>query len=105
MDLIQLGQFNLTGLSKINILLGKNGSGKSSLLKKVETYLTHQNTGEVNYVTPERGGALNYESSVDQNIRSGGDWAKVSKRQNQWTQFKNYSISQYRDLKYYHYGK
>ena len=53
MDLIQDGQFNLTNLSKINILLGKNGCGKSTLLKKIEEYLTTQNIGEVNYVTPE----------------------------------------------------
>lgn len=73
MDLIHNNEFNLTGLSKINVLLGKNGSGKSTLLKKVERRLTTQNSGEINYVTPERGGSLRYEAGVEQNMITGGD--------------------------------
>ena len=61
MDLIQEGHFNLTGLSKINILLGKNGSGKSTLLKKITSNFTHDLKGELNYVTPERGGSLKFK--------------------------------------------
>ena len=98
MDLQHQDQYNLAGLSKINILLGKNGSGKSTLLKRVEQRLTTQNVGEVNYVTPERGGALRYEAGVEQNVITGGDWSKDQKRTNQWSQFKNYSVAQYRRL-------
>jgi ABC-type multidrug transport system ATPase subunit len=98
MDLIHQGQFSLTGLSKINILLGKNGCGKSTLLKKVENRLAQQNAGDVNYVTPERGGNLRFEAGVEQNLMTGGDWAKNQKGQNQWSQFKNYSVAQYRRL-------
>lgn len=98
MDLILQNQFNLTELSKINILLGKNGCGKSTLLKKIEQNWTDQNRGEINYVTPERGGALRYEAGVEQNVTTGGDWSKDRKRNNQWEQFKNYSVAQYRRL-------
>ncbi|WP_216593242.1 ATP-binding cassette domain-containing protein [Sediminibacterium salmoneum] len=98
MDLIQEGQFILTGLSKINVLLGKNGCGKSGLLKRLESFLTQQNNGEINYVTPERGGSLRYEAGVEQNVIAGENWAKDQKRQNQWPSFKHYSVTQYRRL-------
>jgi len=98
MDLIRAQQFNLTNLSKINILLGKNGSGKSSLLKKIDTRLRTENIGEVVYVTPERGGFLQYDSSVEQNSTNVPDFVMNNKRRNQWGQFKNHSIIQYRQL-------
>jgi predicted ATPase len=98
MDLTQEGQFRLSNLSKINVLLGKNGCGKSSLLKKIEQQLKNQNNGEVNYVTPERGGTLTYNASVEQNSTNDENWASSQKRQNQWGQFKAYSISQFRKL-------
>jgi predicted ATPase len=98
MDLIQDGQYQITNLSKINVLLGKNGCGKSSLLKKIEQQLKGQNDGEVNYVTPERGGTLTYNASVEQNATNDENWAPGQKRQNQWNQFKAYSISQFRRL-------
>lgn len=98
MDLIQEGHFNLTGLSKINILLGKNGSGKSTLLKKVESNFTDDLKGELNYVTPERGGSLKFNSSVEQNDSDNRNWTKGQKNQNQWSSFKNYSVTQYRRL-------
>jgi energy-coupling factor transporter ATP-binding protein EcfA2 len=98
MDIIKEGQFRLTNLSKINILLGKNGCGKSSLLKKVEEVLKGNKDGEVNYVTPERGGSLSYNSGVEQNSANDENWASSQKRANQWIQFKSYSISQFRKL-------
>lgn len=98
MDLIRDGHYRLTNLSRINVLLGKNGCGKSSLLKKIEQHLKGQNIGEVNYVTPERGGTLTYNANVEQNSTNDENWVLSHKRKNQWTQFKAYSISQFRKL-------
>lgn len=98
MDITQQGRYDLRGLSKINVLLGKNGCGKSTLLKRIEQELTNQNVGEINYVTPERGGSLRYEAGIEQNVITGGNWSKDRKRNNQWSEFKNYSIAQYRRL-------
>ncbi|WKZ61481.1 MAG: AAA family ATPase [Cyclobacteriaceae bacterium] len=98
MDLTHEGHYNFTGLSKINVLLGKNGSGKSTMLKRIEDRLTTQNIGEISYVTPERGGSLRYEAGVEQNVMTGGSWTRDRKRVNQWSQFKNYSVAQYRRL-------
>lgn len=98
MDLTREGHYSLTNLAKINVLLGKNGCGKSSLLKKVEEHLKNQKLGEINYVTPERGGTLTFDANVEQNASNDENWVSISKRKNQWTQFKAYSISQFRKL-------
>lgn len=98
MNLIREGHYQLENLSKINILLGKNGSGKSTLLKNVEQHLSSLDSGESNYVTPERGGTLSYDAGVEQSSANNENWVSGKKRQNQWTQFKSYSISQFRRL-------
>jgi energy-coupling factor transporter ATP-binding protein EcfA2 len=94
---------SLLGLSKINILLGKNGCGKSSLLKKLELNLVeNKNFGEVNYVTPERGGTLNYHSGIEQSVINDISYSKSNKRVNQWGMFKHYSVTQYNRLQLKH---
>ncbi|MFA7418640.1 MAG: AAA family ATPase [Melioribacteraceae bacterium] len=97
MDIIVQDQLNLTNLSKINVLIGKNGCGKSTLLKLIEKYFNGEEVDKKNYVTPERGGALKYNSSVEQNDTL-ENWTKNQKNKNQWDSFKNYSITQYRRL-------
>jgi len=99
MDLIVPTQFNFTGLSAINVLLGKNGSGKSTLLKAIESNLNNQQGfGDINYITPERGGFLTFQAGVEQNELSDPNWSRGSKRHNQWSQFKNFTVTQYRKL-------
>jgi len=98
MDLSEQGQYNLRNLSEINILLGKNGAGKSTLLKKIEQDLIEKNIGEINYITPERGGTLLHSPAVEQNILNNPDWGIAVKRNNQWNQYKEYTVGQYRKL-------
>jgi len=97
MDLTGKG-VDLIGLSKINVLLGKNGSGKSSLLKRVEQGYTGNGVKEINYITPERGGFLNYDTGVENSRQNNPGSIRSQKRNNQWSQFKNNSVSQYRLL-------
>jgi predicted ATPase len=58
---IEAGGQKLSNLAKINVLLGKNGSGKSTVLRSLE-----QNGpslpafGMARYITPERGGQLSH---------------------------------------------
>ena len=98
MDIVREGEYRLTNLSRINVLLGKNGCGKSTLLKKVEERLKAEENTEANYVTPERAGTLTFNSNVEQSTANDENWASGHKRQNQWGQFKSYSISQFRKL-------
>lgn len=98
---INTGQYNLHNLSKINIILGKNGCGKSTLLKKTEGYVSGrpQDWGKSSYITPERGGALIYEANVEQTYMRDANWFRNSRRTNQFGQFRQQSITQYRKLK------
>lgn len=87
----------LDGLTSINILLGKNGSGKSSVLREcserfIEGYL-------IKYITPQRGGTLIFEVSTEQNVRLNADWLDSMRRRNSENNFKNQTIVQFKRLR------
>jgi ABC-type cobalamin/Fe3+-siderophores transport system ATPase subunit len=99
MDFEALGNFSVRNLSNINVLLGKNGCGKSFLLKKVEQQLPNkENVGLVRYISPERGGLLAYEAGVDQAIGKNPNWLKDNRRKNQSENFRQQSASLFRRL-------
>ncbi|MFB6307594.1 MAG: hypothetical protein ABEH43_11540 [Flavobacteriales bacterium] len=85
MDLSKEETYHLTGLSKINVLLGKNGSGKSSLLKKIGEEAERREDCFGNYVTPERGGVLENHAGLEQDLRRNERDIYRQKRANQWT--------------------
>lgn len=87
----------LEGFGKINIILGKNGSGKSILLRKMDKNLSAR-TACVRYVTPERGGNLTYEGSIETNRANSPTWEADVRRQNQWPQFRQSSAVEFRNL-------
>jgi ABC-type branched-subunit amino acid transport system ATPase component len=95
MDIV-VGEYQLTNLTKINVLLGKNGCGKSTLLKAVENGLTTD--GHKRYITPERGGVLTYQPNVEQNFTENENWLGNSRRNNQFNQFREQSVVQFRRL-------
>jgi energy-coupling factor transporter ATP-binding protein EcfA2 len=95
MDIVT-GEYQLTNLTKINVVLGKNGCGKSTLLKTVESGFTTD--GHKRYITPERGGVLVYQPSVEQNLTSDANWIDTSRRANQFNQFREQSVVQFRRL-------
>jgi len=62
------GQWELKGLNDITVIFGKNGSGKSWLLRTVRD----QDKARAHYASPERGGEINFrpdfvheESNID----------------------------------------
>jgi ABC-type Mn2+/Zn2+ transport system ATPase subunit len=66
MDIINDPKFTLRNLDKINVLLGKNGCGKSSVLREVQEFVSHSGDwAATRYITPERGGALIYEPGIE----------------------------------------
>jgi len=93
---IEAGGYNLTNLDRINVVLGKNGSGKSTLLKAVEAALNSD--GQKKYITPERGGALDYEPHIEQSLTSNLQWLSETRRVNQFGQFRQQSVAQFRRL-------
>ena len=79
----------LTGYKTINVILGKNGCGKSSLLRDLNNQ--HKKTYNITYISPERAGQLIYDSSIVQNIQSSPEWLDSIRNVNQVSQFKQQS--------------
>jgi ABC-type Mn2+/Zn2+ transport system ATPase subunit len=79
---------------RFTILLGKNGAGKSSILRRLDG----QGSLETRYITPERGGELKYEPNVDSSIASSPDWLAKVRRRNRSENFRQQSAAQFRNL-------
>lgn len=89
----------LKNFSKTNVILGKNGCGKSHILKKIEQDLSQDNAnGLVRYISPERGGQLSYNSSVLDSIQSNPLWLSSQRRSNQVANFRMQSVAQFHNL-------
>jgi energy-coupling factor transporter ATP-binding protein EcfA2 len=97
MDLQAQG-YKLAGLKRINVLLGKNGAGKSTILKACEAGVDPSQVATKRYVTPERGGALVYEGNVEQTMMQNPTWMADTRRVNQFERFRQQSIAQFRRL-------
>lgn len=100
MDILDINEYTLRNLNKINIILGKNGCGKSTLIRKVEEGLSSkpETYGKSKYITPERGGSLIYEAGIEQNLTNDINWLSGQRRRNQTTNFRQQSIAQYKKL-------
>jgi len=99
MDLENIAGFTLRNLGTVNVVLGKNGCGKSYMLKQVEQNFRQKNdVGRVRYISPERGGLLKYEAGVDQAILQNVNWMDDQRRKNQSGNFRNQSITLFRRL-------
>ncbi len=98
MDLINKGGYDLKNLGKINIILGKNGCGKSTALKAIDSALSNEKV-LTKYLTPERGGNLSHDPNLENSIYSNGEnWISNELRKNQFSRFKEQSVLQYRKL-------
>lgn len=102
MDILNANGYTLTNLNKINIILGKNGSGKSTVVRKVEEHLsaTIETYGKTKYLSPERGGFLNYDAGMENSLASDVNFLKNQRRRNQTSSFKQQSVAQYKKLEW-----
>ncbi len=100
MNIEDINGYTLKNLNKINILLGKNGCGKSYLLRQVERGLPSKTDvfGKTKYITPERGGSLIYEAGIEQQTISSPNWLSETRNKNQFNQFRQQSVAQFRKL-------
>src|SRR6266478_4832964 len=98
MDLVYGGK-SLVNLAKTNVLLGKNGCGKSTLLRLIdEQARSDPRTGLVKYISPERGGELNYDGNVETNIVRDPNWLHSNRRNNRSDSFRQTSAIEFRRL-------
>ncbi len=99
MDYENLDGFSLKFIDRKNVVLGKNGCGKSYLLKKIEPALRSlPGIGKVRYISPERAGFLVYEPGIEQAIVNQATWMDDNRRHNQSVNFKQQSVALYRRL-------
>lgn len=96
----QIGEYRLRGLDKINILVGKNGCGKSRALRSIDSQLMSGGTyfSGKRYISPERGGKVSYEPNIENNISTNPTWLDDTRRNNQAAQFRQQSIALFRQL-------
>ena len=96
---IKAGAYEFTGVSQLNVLLGKNGCGKSTALREIESRFSRDpRVGKVRYVTPERGGLLQYQAHIDQNIANEPNWLANTRRVNQLSEFRQQSVALFNQL-------
>lgn len=96
-QLHQAPSLNLDALisnARFTILLGKNGSGKSTVLRNFDA----QNQVRTKYITPERGGTLQYDPGTDSNMARNENWIIQDRRKNRTEYFRQQSIAQFRNL-------
>lgn len=93
----------LQNIGKYNVIVGRNGAGKSDLLRDIEQTVRNNqselNIGNFLYVTPERGGVLTPNTGVEQNIVSNINYIKDSRRKNQVAEFKQQTFVRFKLLK------
>ncbi len=100
MDIPAVADYTLNNLNKINIVLGKNGCGKSIMLREVEKALpgSRQNIGKCTYITPERGGTLTYDANIERQVTQNVNYLSQERRANRSQYFRPQSAAQYRKL-------
>jgi ABC-type multidrug transport system ATPase subunit len=93
------GCFPLRGVEQRTDILGKNGCGKSYVLKRAEQELRTLGTmGKIRYISPERAGTLKYDPGIDNQIGNSPSWINDTRRRNQSENFKQQSAALFRRL-------
>lgn len=76
----------VSNITPINIIVGRNGAGKSLFLRWV--YLRCKEEMNANYINPERGGMFAREPGVESNILANPNWLATERTKNQSATFR-----------------
>lgn len=89
---------HLTNLNNINVIMGRNGAGKSRFLRDIDG-VTSQNTQlyNVRYVSPERAGSFKRDGNVLTNMSNDPTWLRQVRSVNQASNFKAASAMLFRE--------
>lgn len=89
---------HLTGLNNINILVGRNGSGKSRFFRDIEARTSqHKKEFYVRYVSPERAGSFKRDGQILTNMSDSPEWLRQTRAVNQARDFKSASALLFRE--------
>jgi len=89
---------HLTNLNNINVIMGRNGAGKSRFLRDIDG-ATSQNTKlyNVRYVSPERAGSFKRDGNILTNMSNDPNWLRQVRSVNQASDFKAASAMLFRE--------
>ncbi|MEG5635468.1 AAA family ATPase [Enterobacter bugandensis] len=88
----------LSGLNNINIILGRNGAGKSRFLRDIEAMISeNKQQFYVRYVSPERAGSFKRDGNVLTNMSNNAEWLRQTRAVNQARDFKAASAMLFRE--------
>lgn len=85
-------------IGNINVLLGRNGAGKSRYLRNLDKALSAKNEFKVRYISPERAGVFQRDGSTLTNMEQDDMWLSMTRRRNQADKFKTVSAHLLRDV-------
>lgn len=89
---------NLSPLSSINIILGRNGSGKSRFLRDIENTIHKDNENfYVRYISPQRGGTFKRDGIILTNISMNPNFLRENRSTNFSNNFKAASAMLFRE--------
>lgn len=95
---LDFGDIQATGLQRINVLLGKNGSGKSRFLRTIDERTYREGSYFVRYVSPERAGIFQRNGTILSNMEANPYWLSDVRRKNQADNFKAASANLFREV-------
>jgi len=85
-------QVALQNINQVNVILGRNGAGKSRFLRGLDLGMTNApKQYRVSYVSPERAGNFKRDVSIEANTVNSVNWASSTRRANQAPGFKSMS--------------
>lgn len=99
MALIQLGEYSFEEehLGKINVILGKNGCGKSTFLKNYQYHFRNNNIYN-RYISPERGGNLKHNPGIENGIINNSDYIFHERNKNFVSDYRSQVVFSYKNL-------
>lgn len=99
MDIILTNIAELSNLDKFNLIVGRNGSGKSRLLRAINGSLRNNVQYTSLYISPERTGTFKHDANVETNVIGTRNYEFNTRNKNQANSFKEISFIKLKKLK------
>ena len=89
---------HLANLNNVNIIMGRNGAGKSRFLRDIEENINQsKQVFYVRYISPERAGSFKRDGNVLTNMINSPEWLRQTRATNQAANFKAASATLFRE--------
>ena len=96
---IDFEDVKLSCLSTINLIVGRNGSGKSRLLRSISKNYENNSNYHISYISPERSGSFDMDSNIEYAAEHNASWVREVRDRNNSERFKTISGARLRQLR------